>query len=168
MPLLERQMMSERQRPIQLLARKQLDRRLDAIREASHLLDQPRGGWIVALRRALGMTQAHLAGRMAVSRQAISHLEKREADGSVTLKALEQAAEALGGRLVYAVVPERPLSDTLEQQALKVAERMTGSVRHTMRLEDQEPSSDLDQRTRDLAQELLASPDRLWSMPNGG
>ncbi len=155
-------------RPIQLLARRQLDRRLDAIRKASQLLDQPRGGWIVALRRALGMTQAHLADRMAVSRQAISQLEKREADGSVTLKALEQAAVALGGRLVYAVVPDRPLTDTLEEQALKVAARMTGSVRHTMRLEDQEPSSDLDQRTRDLAQELLASPAGLWSMPNGG
>jgi len=156
------------ERPIELLARRQLDRRLDAIREASQLLDQPRGGWIVALRRALGMTQAHLADRMAVSRQAISQLEKREADGSVTLRALEQAAAALGGRLVYAVVPDRPLTETLEDQALNVAARMTGSVRHTMRLEDQEPSSDLDQRTRDLAQELLASPARLWSMPNGG
>ena len=83
-------------------------------------------------------------------------------------EALEQAAVALGGRLVYAVVPNRPLSETLEDQALSVAARMTGSVRHTMRLEDQEPSSDLDQRTRDLAQELLASPARLWSMPNGG
>ena len=159
-------MMAER--PIQLLARRQLDRRLDAIREASPLLDQPRGGWIVALRRALGMTQSHLAARMAVSRQAISHLEKRESDGSVTLKGLEQAAVALGGRLVYAVVPDRPLADTLEQQALNVAAQMIGSVRHTMRLEDQEPSSDLDQRTKDLAQELLSSPARLWSMPNEG
>jgi predicted DNA-binding mobile mystery protein A len=114
------------------------------------------------------MTQAHLADRMAVSRQAISQLEKREADGSVTLKALEQVSLALGGRLVYAVVPDRPLTKTLEEQALRVATRMTGSVRHTMRLEDQEPLSDLDQRTRDLAQELLTTPTRLWSMPDGG
>jgi predicted DNA-binding mobile mystery protein A len=156
------------ERPIPLLARRQLDRRLEAIREHSQLLDRPRAGWIVALRRALGMTQAHLADRMAVSRQAISQLEKREADGSVTLKALEQVSLALGGRLVYAVVPDRPLTKTLEEQALRVATRMTGSVRHTMRLEDQEPLSDLDQRTRDLAQELLTTPTRLWSMPDGG
>jgi len=104
---------------------------------------------------------------MVISRQAISQLEKREADGSVTMQALEQAAQALGGRLVYAIVPDQPLTRTLEEQALRVATRITGSVRHTMRLEDQEPLSDLDQRTEDLAQELLASPTRLWSMPDG-
>lgn len=149
------------------LARRQLDQRLAAIREISPLLERPRGGWISTLRRALGMTQAHLATRMSVSRQAISQLEKREGDGSVTLRALEQAAEAFGGRLVYAILPARGLDETLEDQALLVASRMTGAVRHTMRLEDQEPTSDLDQRTRDLAQELLISPRRLWSIPDG-
>jgi hypothetical protein len=36
-----------------------------------------------------------------------------------------------------------------------------------MRLEDQEPSSDLNQRTLDLAQQLMASPEQLWSAPDG-
>ncbi|MGY8777667.1 MAG: mobile mystery protein A [Longimicrobiales bacterium] len=152
---------------VQHLARQQFDQRLTAIREITQLLESPRGGWISSLRRALGMTQAHLATRMLVSRQAISQLEKREADGAVTLKALEQAAEALGGRLVYAIVPESGLAETLERQALLVASQMTGSVRHTMRLEDQEPTSDLDRRTKQLAQELLSSPSRLWSLPDG-
>ena len=131
------------------------------------LLERPRGGWIANLRRALGMPQAYLADRMKVSRQAISQLEKREVDGSITLKAMEQAAHALGGRLVYAVLPERPLQATLEDRAFRIAARMTGSVRHTMKLEDQEPASDLDQRTREVAKELLDSPARLWSMPYG-
>jgi predicted DNA-binding mobile mystery protein A len=113
------------------------------------------------------MTQAHLARRIGVSRQAVSQLEQREVDGSVTLNALEQVAQALGGRLVYAIVPERSLTETLERRALEVAADLTNSVRHTMRLEDQEPGRDLEERTRDLANELLASPKRLWSNRGG-
>lgn len=155
------------ERPVQQLARRQLDQRLEAIRMSGGLLERPRGGWLATLRRALGMPQAFLAKRLKVSRQAVSQLEKREVDGSITLKAMEQAAQALGGRLVYAVVPDSPLQSTLEDRALQIAARMTGSVRHTMKLEDQEPMTDLDQRTREVAEELLGSPARLWSMPDG-
>lgn len=114
------------------------------------------------------MSQADLAERMEISRQSVSHLEKREADGSATLRALEEAARALGAELVYAIVPESSISDTLEERALALASRMTGSVRHTMRLEDQEPHSDIDQRTKDLAEKLLASPRQLWKGPDEG
>lgn len=149
------------------LARKQLDQRLERIRELGPALSEPDAGWVSALRNALGMTQADLARRMDVSQQAVAQLEKREAGGSATLKALEGAAHALGGELVYAIVPRRPISDVLERRALELAARMTGSVRHSMRLEDQEPDSDLDERTRELAKELLASPRRLWSGTDG-
>ena len=152
------------ERPVKVIARRQLDERLAAIRAARGLFEQPRRGWIATLRRALGMPQSHLAHRMRVSRQAISQLEKREVDGSITLSALEQAAEALGSRVVYAVVPDRPLLTTLSDRALKLASRITGSVRHTMRLEDQDPGSDLDRRTLDLAASLTESPSRLWSV----
>jgi hypothetical protein len=36
-----------------------------------------------------------------------------------------------------------------------------------MRLEDQEPSGDLQVRTRELADELLSSPKRLWNRRGG-
>lgn len=152
------------ERPIEMMARRQFDERLAAIRAASGLFERPRRGWIATLRRALGMPQSHLAHRMRISRQAISQLEKREVDGSITLSALEQAAEALGARVVYAVVPDRPLLATLSDRALKLASRITGSVRHTMRLEDQDPGSDLDRRTLELAASLAESPSRLWSV----
>lgn len=154
--------MNKSERRVQHLARRQLDRRLTQIRDTGPLLDGPRGGWVKTLRLALGMPQAYLAERMGVSRQAVSRLEQREADGSVTLKALEQAAHAMGGRVVYAIVPERSIEETLEGRAVRLAKQMTGSVRHTMKLEDQEPMSDLDEHTRELAKELLASPARLW------
>ena len=111
------------------------------------------------------MSQKDLARRMGVSQQAVSQLERREADGSATLHALEQAAEALEGQLVYGVVPARSIDALIEARALHLATQMMNSVRHTMRLEDQEPSLDLDDRTRELARELKASPEKLWASP---
>ena len=108
------------------------------------------------------MTQAQLAERMGVSRQAISQLEARESEGSTSLQALEEAAQALGGKLVYGIVPNQALSETLRQRAEELATRWTSEVRHTMKLEDQEPETELDRPTRELVDELLASPSRLW------
>ena len=159
--------MKDSERRLEELVRHQLDRRLHEIRKVTPLLERPRAGWISALRHALGMTQAQLGERMGVSRQAVSQLEKREADGSATVNALEHAAQALGGRLSYAIVPDHSITETLEARALELAAQMTSSVRHTMRLEDQEPSGDLQVRTRELADELLSSPRRLWD-PRGG
>jgi len=152
---------------IEALARQQLDRRLDHIREAAGVLRPPRGGWILTIRNAMGMTQKIFARRMGVSPQAISQLEQRETDGSVTLKALQLAAEKLGGELVYAIVPAKSIHEAIESRALQIASRMTGAVRHTMRLEDQEPSSDLHRRTVELARELASDPQQLWSAPDG-
>jgi predicted DNA-binding mobile mystery protein A len=104
---------------------------------------------------------------MGVSQQAVSQLERREADGSVTLRALEEAGEALGGRLFYAIVPARSIDALIEERALKLARKMIASVHHSMRLEDQATSSDLDDRTRTLARELKASPEKLWASPLG-
>jgi len=155
------------ERRVEGLVRQQLDRRLEQIRGVASLVQPPRGGWVGTLRQALGMTQAQLARRMGISPQAVSQLEQREADGSVTLKALEQAAQALGARLTYAIVPDRPIEAILEQRARAVAARLTDSVRHTMRLEDQEPDASLGQRTEELAKELLSSPRQLWTEPGG-
>jgi predicted DNA-binding mobile mystery protein A len=109
------------------------------------------------------MSQGELARRMDVSQKAVSQLERREAVGSATLNALEQAARALDCEFVYALEPRRSIQETLEARALRLAQRMLGSVRHSMRLEDQEPQSGLEERTRALATELMASPDRLWA-----
>jgi len=155
--------MSEAKKRIRELTRQQLDRRLDKIRGVAPQLTAPEGGWVRTLRTGLAMSQEDLGRRMGVSRQAVSQLEQREADGSVTLNALKEAAQALDCELAYVLVPRRGIGATLEARALRLASRMTGSVRHTMRLEDQEPESDLDERTRALAEELLTSPGQLWT-----
>ncbi|MEX2528288.1 MAG: mobile mystery protein A [Gemmatimonadota bacterium] len=151
---------------IKELSRRQLDARLDQLRSVRTALHPPKKGWVAALRTALGMSQATLAKRMKVSQQAVSQMERREAAGDITLNALEEAAEALGGHLLYAIVPSQSLEEMLETRALRIARDMTGGVRHTMRLEDQETGFDPDERTRDLARELMASPGRLWLVPD--
>jgi predicted DNA-binding mobile mystery protein A len=159
--------MSRQSRRVRQLGREQLDRRLNDARQTAPALQPPPKGWIAAIRTALGMTQADLADRLEVSPQAVSQLEHREADGSITLNALQEAAEALGGRVAYIVIPDRPVSQTLEERAYKIARQMVTSVRHTMRLEDQETDSDVEERIREIAEELLVSPRRLWSHPDG-
>jgi predicted DNA-binding mobile mystery protein A len=152
--------------PIRFLARRQVEARFERLRPMLQAASVPDGGWMRTLRTALGMRQADLAVRMGVSRQAVSDLERREQEGGATLKALREAALALDAELVYAIVPRRSVGETLEHRAMRIAGRITGSVRHSMRLEDQEPASDLDERTREVARQLLEHPGRLWAAPD--
>jgi predicted DNA-binding mobile mystery protein A len=110
------------------------------------------------------MTMSQFARRLEVSQPRIVELEQSEVSGSVTLNTLQRAAEALGCRLVYALVPERPLAETVREQADLIASRQVGAVTQSMRLEDQEVKS------KDVAKEfhsreverLLRRPARLW------
>ena len=144
-------------------ASEQLDKRLNDLRPLTKAA-RPSRGWIRAVREALGMTTAQLAKRMDVRQPRIVELEKAEASGNITMHSLERAAEALGCRVVYALVPHKPLTTTLEDRALQVAERQLSSVEQTMRLEAQ-GVDDQEQRKRTLerlANDLLQRPARLW------
>jgi len=141
----------------------QLDKRFDQLRGLASAV-RPERGWIRAIREALGMTTAQLAKRMQVQQPRIVELEKAESKGNITMQSLERAAEALGCRVIYALVPIKPLTTTLEERALQIAERQLSSVEQTMRLEAQGVDDPL-QRTRTrqrLADDLLRQPARLW------
>src|SRR5689334_3463416 len=71
----------------------------------------PRGGWVRAIREALGMSAHQLGTRVRVKRQTIENLERSEAHGKITLDSLNRVAKALGCRVVYALVPEKPLNE---------------------------------------------------------
>jgi len=144
-------------------ASEQLDKRLSKLRPLADAA-RPERGWIRAIREALGMTTGQLATRMNVRQPRIVELEKAESKGRVTMQSLERAADALGCRVVYALVPLKPLTTALEDRALQVAERQLSSVEQTMRLEGQGVDDD-EQRKRThkrLADELLRRPARLW------
>lgn len=118
------------------LARKQLDKRLDFIRDTDALARPPRG-WIKAIREALGMTTAQLAKRIGVSQPRAVGIEKAEKAGAITLDTLERAAHALDCRLVYTLVPKKPFEKLVEDRARHVAKARLESTGHSMALEAQ-------------------------------
>lgn len=150
----------------QALARKHLERRLAPLR-ALEGLARPERGWVRALRDALGMTAAQLAGRIGVSQPRITALEKAEAEGAVTLATLRHAAEGLGCTLVYALVPKEPLDAMLTTRAKTLAEQQLARTHHTMLLENQalEPAELAAQRENLIAELIKGDLRRLWDAP---
>jgi predicted DNA-binding mobile mystery protein A len=110
------------------------------------------------------MTTAQYARRLGVTQPRIVELENSEQSGSVTLKTLQRAAEVLGCRLVYVLVPERPLADVVRERAALIAERQSGAVEHTMRLENQAVKDKRAARAlrEEAIADLLQRPARLW------
>ncbi len=150
--------------PLKLLRVRQIDERTNPWRQ---LREQrpPRGGWIRAIRHALGMSASQFAARFGVTtRQAVIDLERRESEGSVTLSALRKAANAMECDVLYAVVPRRPVKDILWSRARAVAAKRLEKIAHSMHLEKQTvPSEEYDQQVEDLTAELMRNfPRELW------
>ena len=142
----------------------QLDRRFADPLPLKDAGARPQRGWIRAIRDALGMTTSQLAARMGVKQPRISELERGEASGKITVQSLERAAEAMGCRLVYAIVPIIPLTEMIETRAARLAGRQLASVEQTMRLENQEVTDGKrhDDALQRLKDEFKRKPARLW------
>ncbi|MCR9261197.1 MAG: mobile mystery protein A [Pseudomonadaceae bacterium] len=145
------------------MARKNLDKRLNSIRDSNQFARPPKG-WVKAIREALGMTAEQLAARMGVTKPRIYTLEKAEIDGALTLESLQRAANALDCELVYALVPRHPLETVIQQRAIHEAKKRMRSTAHTMSLEDQSvDEADQRKQIEALAKELEHSGSALWS-----
>src|ERR1700734_2434221 len=118
-------------------ARRELDRKF-AASTLEPIRARPRSGWIRAIRGALGMSQAVLAERLGVSRAAVNKLERAELHGGITTAKLAQVASALDCTLVYALVPNSTLEQTVRTQAQTLAARLLGYAARTMALEAQD------------------------------
>jgi predicted DNA-binding mobile mystery protein A len=132
-------------------ARQALER--DLARHRNRPTEPPPRGWVRAIRDALGMSTRELAARLGVTSSYISKLEANEASGAITLETLQRAADALGCRLEYVLVPERPLDDMVMAQARRKAHSLLDPVSHSMALEDQrvEMGDAVEELARDLA-----------------
>lgn len=108
------------------------------------------------------MSSADLASRLGTSRQAVLQMERSEADGSIRLDTLRRAAEALDCRLVYALVPNQSLEETVDRRAREVAAEELGRVRNTMALEDQAVDAGDDNWLVDELVDELKKSRRLW------
>ena len=140
-----------------------LDKRFKAF-QALAQTQRPQKGWIRAIRDALGMTSAQFARRLGIAQSSAIELEQAEARDAITLKRLERAAEALGCRVVYVLLPQQPLADTVRERAERLADRQLSAIEHTMRLENQAvPDKKARARLRQQAIDgLLHDSSRLW------
>ena len=144
-------------------ARRQLDKRLSTALDADALARPPRG-WVKAIREALGMTTAQLAKRLGVSQPRVVGIEQAETKGAITLDSLERAAHALDCRLVYVLVPRKPLDALVEERAARLADKRLASTRHTMALEAQAMNTrDEDEQRKRLIRKLIEQAgSELW------
>jgi predicted DNA-binding mobile mystery protein A len=151
--------------PTHLLAAAQLDRKLPALREAAARLrsSKPAGGWIRALRRALGMSTGALGRRLKLAQQSIVQLEENEKTETITLASLRRVAAALDSELVYAIVPRKNLRESITTRARELAAARVAPVAHSMKLESQGlTENELQERIEELARELERRPFELW------
>lgn len=125
----------------------------------------PSEGWIRTVRKALGMSGAQLARRIGVTRALVSNTEKAELEGGVTLKAMQNMAESMNCRFVYAIVPEQEIEEIVRKRALQKARAEVKAASIHMALEEQALSKDkLEEQIQSLAKEMMdkANSD-LWN-----
>jgi predicted DNA-binding mobile mystery protein A len=125
----------------------------------------PPTGWIKAIRNAIGMSMLQLGNRLSITKQSVQDIERREKDGSVTIKALREAARALDMQLIYGFVPnDGSLELLIERKAKELATQIVMRTNNTMKLEDQENTKQrinkaIQERTTIIKTEM---PKTLW------
>jgi predicted DNA-binding mobile mystery protein A len=125
----------------------------------------PTIGWIKAIRLALGMSMQQLANKLSITKQSVLEIEKREIDGSITIKSLRESARVLDMELVYGFVPkDGSLEALIDRKAKELAIKIVSSTSNTMKLENQENSDErikraINERTTLLKNEM---PKMLW------
>jgi len=125
----------------------------------------PPTGWIKAIRTAIGMSMQQLGNKLNVSKQGILDIEKREKDGSITIKSLKEIARALDMQLVYGFVPNDGSLDALiEKRANELATKIVLRTSNTMKLEDQgNTNKRIEKAIKERAEEIKNEmPKILW------
>jgi len=141
-------------------ARARLDERFQQIGTLAGFRPPVRG-WIKAIREALGMTTAQLAKRLKIKQPSVVAIEQSEEKGTIELQTLRRVAEALDCTLVYALVPNRPLEETVRERARAFHRRRREPVEHSMRLEDQGvPPKNSEPQIDEILRET--NPSKFW------
>ncbi len=82
-----------------------LEKQLPTLIAAQQSANKPAGGWLRAVRQAVGLTQATVAKKASITQQAYAQFERGEAGGTLSIGNLQRAAEAMDCELVYYLVP---------------------------------------------------------------
>jgi len=108
------------------------------------------------------MSQAVLAERLGVSGAAVNKLERAELHGGITIGKLAEVASALDCTLVYALVPNSTLDQTVSTQARAVAAQHLRYAARTMALEAQGIDEDRQREAIERHAEQLIESGKLW------
>jgi transcriptional regulator with XRE-family HTH domain len=104
-----------------------------------------------------------LAGRMHFKQPAsVKDLERNERLGTITLQTLQRAAEALDADLVYAIVPRKPLRETVASRARELAVQRLVPSFWLKAPAHQGLSDEQNVRVEGLARTLERKPHLLW------
>ncbi|MBK6354513.1 MAG: mobile mystery protein A [Saprospiraceae bacterium] len=125
----------------------------------------PPTGWIKAIRNAIGMSMQQLGNKLSVSKQGILDIEKREKEGSITIRSLKEIARVLDMQLVYGFVPNDGSLDALiEKRAKELATKIVLRTSNTMKLEDQgNTNKRIEKAIKERAEEIKNEmPKILW------
>ena len=119
------------------IRRQQIDAQLAQFVDLSNA-PTPKGGWIRAVREALGMSLEQFARRLGLASASTAfQLEHAEENGSITIKRMRAAADSLGCDLIVALVPRVSLERAAQEQALRKARERLDRLSHTMAMEAQ-------------------------------
>jgi len=137
-----------------LLSRLQFDRSLPALQRVARSLagGMPDSGWIKSLRTLLGMSASSLARRLGIAHSGLLKLEKGELSGSITLSSLRRVANAMNADFVYAIVPRRPVVETIHEQARRIARQRAQGL----------DSEQFERKVEELTRILESRPRRVW------
>ena len=142
----------------------QLENKVSGFSTAQKVVKPPTG-WLKAVRVSLGMSLQQLADKLSITKQSVQEIELREKEGTITLKNLREAANALDMQLVYGLVPkDGSIEKLIDRKARELATRIVSRTSNTMKLEDQEVTQQrlkkaIEERTAIIKNEL---PKMLW------
>jgi predicted DNA-binding mobile mystery protein A len=142
---------------------RQLDKKFETFQVLKNNL--PTKGWINLIRKTLKMSLRQLGNKMSITPQSLRGIEEREEEGTISLKTLKDAADALEMELVYGFIPkEDSLEKVIERRAHEMAKKIVSQTSVSMKLEDQENSK---ARQKEAVEELAGElkrelPKSLW------
>ncbi|WP_291111999.1 MULTISPECIES: mobile mystery protein A [unclassified Flavobacterium] len=148
----------------QQLLMEQTERKLEPFRSLEAIVIPP-NGWIHTIRKSLKMSLRQLGIRLSMAAQSVKEMEAREANGSISIKSLNEAARVLDMKLVYGFVSKHEsLDKMIEKRAQEIAREIVLRTNNSMILEDQQNSADrikkaIEQKTAEIKTEM---PKYLW------
>lgn len=116
------------------------------------------------MRKAIGMSGPQLAKRIGVTKAAIYQAEKKELEGAISIKQLQKLAKSMDSKLVYAIVPNKPVNEIVLNQAQMKASAIVQQASIHMALEKQSLATSHNQEEVSLIAKELATemPRDLW------